>query len=650
MTWKILAWAEEEVRELLSKGLELVAEEIVDAPATKKSRLACLPLREWGFAHCPAIPYWVDEYGDPDLKHILATVAKLNGRGEEGVPTAYRGLSTAYTIAGQEHDAYAFLYGRPRPGSGDDPPKGSPAPNLLPLDDPRDFTLPWTTYEDVYRDSQDLVTPFVRTLTEEDAATESFWPTIASFGLPYNLLVLGKVDARRATVLERDLGAAWAGEDLGSLQAAGLLYEIDMSILASVGSSTAFDGTTRFAPATVTVLKQDPESKALTPVAVRVWTEDGPAHVYTAGDKAWRYALQAAKSSITVWGIWLGHVYHWHIVTAAMQMTMYNHLPDGHRLYQLLQPQSQSLIDFDFVLLTQLWGQIAPPTPVAGYMPLLRLLDRFAATDPRGLATTDDGELPAEGRGRTFFDDDPRAELAARGLEEKDFTVVTPWDAYPVVGYLLDIWDITGEYVTAVVHDMYPTNEKVAQDEGLQRWMKASGHPAEGNVRGLPQKVEKRDELAKVLTSILYRVTVHGAGSLNPAVNPVLSFVSNFPPCLQTADIPEPGRRLEDEELLELLPHTGTVGGMTTFYYTFVYSQPYARLIPSEGVRSDAYFSGAEKSCNDALFAYREAIAAFVGKYLVAWNDALERIRGTAGSPPPYAADQAGQWPRSIEI
>ena len=53
-------------------------------------------------------------------------------------------------------------------------------------------------------------------------------------------------------------------------------------------------------------------------------------------DKAWLYALQAAKTSITVWGIWLGHVYHWHIVTAAMQMTMYNHLPAGHPLWPLL--------------------------------------------------------------------------------------------------------------------------------------------------------------------------------------------------------------------------------------------------------------------------------------------------------------------------
>jgi len=42
----------------------------------------------------------------------------------------------------------------------------------------------------------------------------------------------------------------------------------------------------------------------------------------SASPGAWLYALQAAKTSVTVYGIWLGHVYHWHLVTAAMQMTM----------------------------------------------------------------------------------------------------------------------------------------------------------------------------------------------------------------------------------------------------------------------------------------------------------------------------------------
>ena len=633
MAWRIFAWIEQELIELLSKGLELVAEDIVDGPSTKQSFLRKLPLQEWGFDHLPAVPYWADERGDPDLKHVLATLVKLNARGQEGLPTAYHGLSNTYTIDGQTHDAYEFLYALPRPDSNDDPPKGTPPPNLLTLDDPREFTLSWTNYEHVYKDSQDLIDPFVDTLEHKEAATERFWPTIANFGVGYNLLVLAKVDVERAGALERELGDAWIDQELGAAHAAGLLYEIDMSVLDSVGTYKALDGSTRFVPGTLTLLTQDPKSKALTPVWIKVWTEHGPSHAYTREDNAWLYALQAAKASITVWGIWLGHVYHWHIVTAAMQMAMYNHLPAGHRLYPLLKPQSQNLIDFDYVLMTQLWGQISPPTPVAGYMPLLRLLEKFASA----------------GGGRTFFDDDPHAELESHGLDEKDFTLVTPWDAYPVAGYLIEIWKITGEYVSAVVHDIYASDGEVEHDTDLQEWMKACGEREHGNVRGVPHPVTTRDLLAKILTSILYRVTVHGAGSLNPAVNPVLSFVANYPPCLQRDDIPHPDEDVSNE-LLGYLPHTGTIGAMATFYFTFAYSEPYERLIPSSGIKSDLYFSGDQKSCNDALYAYRSAISAFVDRYLVAWNEALEEIRGKPGAPPAYAENQQGLWPLSIEI
>ena len=192
----------------------------------------------------------------------------------------------------------------------------------------------------MYADSLDLAGPSPSTLTDTDVATRSFWPTIADFGLPYNLLVLAKVERARAAELadavRRRVGRprTWR-----HYQAAGLLYEIDMSILASLGPFTALDGDDAFHARHVTVLKQDPTTQGAD--AVRDLALDERRHarrVYNGGDNAWLYALQAAKTSITVWGIWLGHVYHWHIVTAAMQMTMYNKLPAGHRLWPLLIP------------------------------------------------------------------------------------------------------------------------------------------------------------------------------------------------------------------------------------------------------------------------------------------------------------------------
>jgi hypothetical protein len=583
--------------------------------------LSRLPLYELGFVNCPAIPYWVDLAGDPDTDHVTGTLASLLARGAEGMP-AYVGLSTKYTIDGQTHSAYEFLYGS----------ELAPGATALALDNAEDYTLSWTTYGDVYEDSQDIAQPLAKTLQDAGAATKAFWPTISSFGLPYYLLVLEKVDDAQATRLAGEFGDVWRTEKLGAAHQAGLLYAIDTSILAQLEPFTARDGTVRFTPGAITLLTQDPQTKELTPAAVLLSTaNDGLPRVYGSKDPAWLYALQAAKTSITVWGIWLGHVYHLHIATAAMQMTMFNHLPADHVLRPLLEPQSQHLIDFDFVLLTTLFQKISPPTPVSGPLALVKLLDQFAVNRP-------------------FLGDDPHAQLEARGLKKEDFTASKDWDGYPLVGWLLDVWTITHDYVKAVVDVIY-TDDEVKNDTALKAWMEASGDPLQGNLQGLPD-VETRDDLTKVLTSLLYRVNAHGGGTLVPAVNPVLAFVATFPPCLQSAAIIEPGTPVDPEkDLLPLLPHTGTIGEMTTFFFTFVYSPPTEPLIPLGGIKAEPHFPPSQSKCNPALFKYRQDIHDFVDTFVQDWNDAVARIRGTdPGSPPSYADNQYEQWSLSIEL
>ena len=104
----------------------------------------------------------------------------------------------------------------------------------------------------------------------------------------------------------------------------------------------------------------------------------------------------------------------WHLVTAAMQMTMFQSLSADNPARRLLEPQSSYLIPFDDVLLLQ-WSAAAPPTSIATGRQFLELIDRYA-----------------EGRG--FFDDDPTTQLEQLGLTEADFTVDEPWDQYPIVG------------------------------------------------------------------------------------------------------------------------------------------------------------------------------------------------------------------------
>ncbi len=246
---------------------------------------------------------------------------------------------------------------------------------------------------------------------------------IASHGYGYNLIVPELVTQEIARPLKIEFGDAWTPEVLAARKA-GDLYMIDMRRFEGLQPSE-FNGVARFTPATVTLLTRNPRTKRLVPVAIAVSGYQGSVReVYSprnATNGAWLYALQAAKTSITVFGVWLGHVYHWHIVTAAMQMTMLNTLPATHPVYRLLAPQSRFAIPFDDVLLGA-WTQIAPPTSLAAPEEFLGLCDDYAA-------------------GRSYFDDDPKTTLEQLGLRQGQFSVNEPWDRYPVVQRLLAAWD-----------------------------------------------------------------------------------------------------------------------------------------------------------------------------------------------------------------
>jgi hypothetical protein len=230
------------------------------------------------------------------------------------------------------------------------------------------------------------------------------------------------------------------------------------------------EGAPRFTPATLVLLQQDPVTKQLTPFTIVVTGQDGTSlQTYLKGvctDGAWLYALQAAKVAVTVYGIWIGHVYHWHIVTASMVMTMYNSIPSSHPLYPMLDYQSQFLITFNEVLLL-LWRSIAPPSSITSGWQLIEFLNQFAT-------------------GRNYFDDDPIETMNNQGIDQSDFTVNQPWDAFPIAGTLLDIWNKTNTYVTAVVNKVYATDQDVANDNAIQVWMNVAADPGIGNINGLP--------------------------------------------------------------------------------------------------------------------------------------------------------------------
>jgi hypothetical protein len=585
-------------------------------PATDTSNtIGKLPVRDFGLLNIPAVPYVLT------ISEPLLTLFRLAARSLQIEP-AKDGLSNVYTIAGQSAPANQFLFNssasddlrretaelenilsqgldafiqailRKSASFGNVPSTDSVPLTALSLDKPEDFSISWTNFESVYQNAQPFLNSWSDTLVSLDTAEQQFWPTVANYGAAYNLIILQSVTSSRAESLRKIFGETWTANEMDTALSEGRLYAIDLSIFGDL-QPTMVDGFERFTPSTITILEQDATTKALTPLAVTVGN-GGQSQIYsrTKTPGAWLYALQAAKVSITVYGIWLGHVYHWHIVTAAMVMTMANNLTSDHPISQLALPQSNYLIEFNEVLLL-LWDFIAPPTSIDNPFQFLQLCDRFA-------------------QGRQYFDDDPRVALANGGVDQAAFTKDSPWDLYPVVRHLLAIWDATEAFVDVFVETTYSSDGAVADDTQLQSWISATSDPDGGNIAGLPA-MNNKAALKAVLTSFLYRLTAHGISRLNNSANPALTFTANYPPCLQDSQLPSPQAELDTAALLAFLPKTGTIGKMVNFYFTFVFSPPYVPFIPSAGVDSNLFFpNGLNDPRNVALVARRNALISFI--------------------------------------
>ncbi|WP_299207466.1 lipoxygenase family protein [uncultured Dokdonia sp.] len=588
-----------------------------------------LPIREKGFTEMPAVPFIISE--------TIDTVVKLGLRTQE-CKMAKAGLNREYTLydAKREHtytqNAYTFMYDTaPIDNSKEEredllerlkrstekeflnktllnthlkraefakhQDKNETFTSLF-LDTPEDFTISWTNYYNIYKNNaKEYKDEYASILKDPKEATKQFWPMISENGLAYNLLILQKVEGDLLEKVKTTFHHEWKSL-LKPIHEDDVLFAIDLTIFNRFDAAQVA-GFDRWTPGAFVMMKQDIVSKKLHPICVQISKNDASAsQIYTqenSTDATWIFALAAARTAVTVYGIWLGHVYHWHIVSAPMQMTLFNNVKKDHDLRRLLNPQSKSLIGFNDTLLL-LWKAIGPPTSFATPDSFLDLTNTFAT-------------------GREFFDDDPKVTLKKFGIHKKDFSEKEDWDRYPIVKHLLYFWEASEQMVDVFVENTYNTDEAVFHDTQLQKWIEASSDPEEGNVRGLPV-MSSRKELKAVLTSLVYRVVAHGNSRQMRSLGPGLSFVANYPPCLQKTDVVVPDdTNFTKKDVLRYLPNTGTIGSMMTFYYIFIFSAPYEPLLPLYGNDTDLYFDDKDDPRNKALEVFREKIGSFILDY-----------------------------------
>jgi hypothetical protein len=171
-----------------------------------------LPLRAFGLKNIPAVPV--------DLEGMVDTLLKLDVRAKQ-TEQAIQGLSKTYTLSGRTAPAHAFLFGGEaadaKPGAARERLRGFLSGNpleiftslvgklkeegkelvgeavgggddltALSLDDPRQWSMSWTTLPDVYGLGLPHLDEWAATVDvkQPDKATAAFWPTIARYGWP----------------------------------------------------------------------------------------------------------------------------------------------------------------------------------------------------------------------------------------------------------------------------------------------------------------------------------------------------------------------------------------------------------------------------------------------------------------------------------
>lgn len=325
------------------------------------------------------------------------------------------------------------------------------------------------------------------------------------------------------------------------------LYLADYRLMMNLPQSEWDDGVlavprSRYLYAPLALFAQPRSDRAdpleLRPVAIQCQQlppEAGATHadnpIFTPLDSwRWQMACTVVQCADGVIQEMVYHLGHTHLVIEAAIVAAQRHLAKAHPLMVLLTPHFQFTLAINDYASKNL---IAPGGQV----------DKL-------FGTSLEGSLTALVRGMQEYDFSqaaPPAELAARLVDDTSGLAT-----YPYRDDALRVWLPLQRFVQAYLQLYYSTDGDVQNDRELQAFITTFGDPAQGNIKGVPSRIETREQLAGVVATLIFVASAQHS-ALNYAQFPMMGYAPNVTGALYAA-APTASTPQNQLNWLEMLP------------------------------------------------------------------------------------------------
>lgn len=498
-----------------------------------------LPFQEFGFTHIPAfvvsggftqqILAGLENQRDDTLNSMWANKSSTTARVCQGTQCVTRPMAPTMLLTAEGLLDNSFNTSTPGcikqqgwlrpvipPSDYAAPCPGSPALTLqnTKFSQPSSLAGFYPSSRNISMAQPEAVDDAVSFFSSVTAAADSLWrvsQTAHSFLFHFHN-VSTQADLDRVMALYED---EWQGFWTSAYRQ-GNLVELDMTWMEGI-TSTKWN----VVPHALLQYVNDGGSVSLRVMAVRLSNEQADPYAYQVytlkkSRTAFMQALMAARSAISFSLIYIGHVYHQHVIQSAATYALYNSIDPGVPFGQSSDP-IRILADSYFH--PYFLGLFNVGLYVGAYPPPIHaLIDNDAGPLPtvyEFYATA--GPLPGN---NSLYETTIEQLLVRSGLSVSKFTSPggQPWDLYPSARYHLDIKNITNNFAGSFVNLTYPSDAAVASNANVQRFVQQMIDPMGGNLVKISadNQIKTRKQLADLLSHLLSLTVVHiGASTLD---------------------------------------------------------------------------------------------------------------------------------------